>query len=95
MNAKKQIYNPGDPVSWQWMGGEIQGEIVEVFCTPVARVIKGKSIKRNGSPEMPAYLVRSKAGNLALKLHRELCGSSKKIRSRLKPTLFRSSEGEE
>jgi len=34
--------------------------------------IKGKLIKRNGTKENPAVLVRSLAGNLALKLHHEL-----------------------
>lgn len=59
-------------VHWKWLGGVVEGVVKEVYLAPVERVIKGKKIKRNGSPEKPAYLVESKAGNLALKLHTEL-----------------------
>ena len=57
---------------WKWMGREIHGYVVEVYFGPVVKEIKGKYIKRNGSVEKPAYLVKSEAGNLALKLHTEL-----------------------
>lgn len=59
-------------VFWKWMGREIHGYVVEVYFGPVVKEIKGKYIKRNGSVEKPAYLVKSEAGNLALKLHTEL-----------------------
>jgi hypothetical protein len=67
------------------MGRPIEGYVVEVFNEPVSRVIKGKTIKRNGSQEKPAYLVRSKAGNEALKLETEL-KSSKDILKPKRPT---------
>jgi hypothetical protein len=54
------------------MGREIHGVIEEIYTGPIIKEIKGKSIKRNGSLQKPAYLVRSEAGNLALKLHTEL-----------------------
>lgn len=53
-------------------GGVIQGQIEEVHFAPIEKEIKGSKIKRNGSVEKPAYLVRSEAGNIALKLHTEL-----------------------
>ena len=59
-------------VFWKWMGREIHGHVVELYFGPVVKEIKGKNIKRNGSLEKPAYLVKSEAGNLALKLHTEL-----------------------
>ena len=62
----------GDTVSWKWMGGIINGVVEEVYFTPITKKIKGKLIKRNGSPEKPAYLVKSEAGNFALKLQTEL-----------------------
>lgn len=62
----------GDAVEWRWMSYLIEGVVEEVFLEPVTRTIKGKKIKRNGSPETPAYLVRSDAGNVALKLATEL-----------------------
>jgi hypothetical protein len=62
----------GTEVFWKWMGNTIEGEVVEIHLAPVEKIIKGKKIKRNGSVEKPAYLVKSKAGNLALKLQSEL-----------------------
>ncbi len=65
-------YEVGARIQWNWVGGVIQGKIEEVHMGPIEMVIKGSKIKRNGTVEKPAYLVRSEAGNLALKLHTEL-----------------------
>ena len=65
-------YEVGQQVYWKWMGRKIFGEIVEVHMAPISREIKGKLIKRNGSHEKPAYLVKSVAGNYALKLQTEI-----------------------
>ena len=62
----------GSKVQWKWLGRVIAGQVEEVHFEPVLQEIKGKRIKRNGSPSKPAYLVRSDAGNLALKLESEL-----------------------
>ena len=59
-------------VQWRWLGQVIVGQVKEVFFEPTVKIIKGKSIKRNGSRNNPAYLVQSAAGNIALKLHSEL-----------------------
>lgn len=61
-----------EKVKWKWLGGKVHGQVEDIFLKPVTKEIKGKMIKRNGSPEKPAYLVRSEAGNLALKLESEL-----------------------
>jgi len=65
-------FKKGAKVEWKWLGRKISGKVEEVFLEPVVKTIKGKRIKRNGSPEKPAYLVRSEADNLALKLETEL-----------------------
>lgn len=65
-------FSKGTKVSWKWFGGTVDGVVEDVFQGPVEREIKGSKIKRNGSVEKPAYLVRSEAGNIALKLHTEL-----------------------
>jgi hypothetical protein len=65
-------YSIGDLVQWKWAGGIIKGKVEEVHFAPIEKEIKGSRIKRNGSKEKPAYLVRSEAGNIALKLHTEL-----------------------
>lgn len=73
-------FKVGAKVEWKWLGSVIDGVVEEIFLEPVVRVIKGKKIKRNGSPEKPAYLVRSEAGNVALKLETELAKRSKIFR---------------
>lgn len=62
----------GAKVQWKWLGRTITGRVEEIYFEPVVREIKGKRIKRNGSLTKPAYLVRSEADNLALKLETEL-----------------------
>ena len=65
-------FKRGSKVLWKWLGRGIEGVVEEVHFAPVVKMIKGKRIKRNGSAEKPAYLVRSSAGNLALKLETEI-----------------------
>ncbi len=80
-------FKVGAKIQWKWLGRAIQGVVKEVHLKPVTKVIKGKSIKRNGSEENPAYLVESSVGNLALKLGTELsAGDAKKSKSG--PRLF-------
>ena len=69
----------GAKVHWKWLGRFIEGIVKETFNEPVSRSIKGKVIKRNGSLENPAYLLESKAGNLALKLQSELLKGRAKV----------------
>ena len=65
-------YKVGSKITWKWAGGVVHGTVEEVFMGPIEKEIKGKRIKRNGSVEKPAYVVKSVAGNIALKLHTEL-----------------------
>lgn len=78
----------GSKVQWKWLGRPINGVVLEAYNEPVTKVIKGKSIKRNGSKENPAYLVESEAGNLALKLATELEKVSASSKKKLIPKIF-------
>ena len=66
------LFRKSSKVEWSWMGNSIAGVVEEVYTESVTQTIKGKKITRHGSVEKPAYLVRSEAGNLALKLETEL-----------------------
>ncbi len=80
-------FKKGTKVQWQWLGRSIHGTVVQSFEKPVVREIKGKKIKRNGSKENPAYLVKSDAGNEALKLGTELSPVTKRS-TKLTPKMF-------
>lgn len=82
-------FKKGSKVQWKWLGRNIQGVVLQYFAKPVEKEIKGKKIKRNGSPENPAYLVQSEAGNEALKLQTELSASSTgTAKKSAKPRMF-------
>lgn len=76
-------FKKGSKVQWKWAGGIVEGVVEEVFKDTIIKTIKGKKITRHGSPEKPAYLVRSTSGNIALKLITELTArKSSKLSSR-------------
>ena len=75
-------------VEWKWLGRFIKGTVEEVHLESVTKTIKGKRITRHGSKEKPAYLVRSTAGNIALKLESELQATKKVVKAKSKPTMF-------
>lgn len=79
-------FKKGAAIQWKWLGNTIDGVVVDIFTKPIVREIKGKKIKRNGSEGNPAYLVKSVAGNEALKLGTELSLPVKD--SRPKPKMF-------
>ena len=74
------MFRKGSKVEWKWQGGLVRGQVEEIHRERIERVIKGKKIVRNGSAERPAYVVRSEAGNLALKLETELAANSRRKR---------------
>jgi hypothetical protein len=71
-------FRKNSKVEWSWLGRKVHGVVEETFKESVTKSIKNKKITRHGSDENPAYLVRSEAGNQALKLHSELKKSSGK-----------------
>lgn len=84
----KAKFKKSSKVYWMWLGNPIQGTVQEVYFERVTKEIKGKKITRIGSPEKPAYMVKSEAGNLALKLETELNKAEKSNAGPKKPTMF-------
>ena len=81
-------FKVGDKVSWKWLGRAIEGVVEDVFTAKVTRKIKTATITRNATAENPAYLVKSSAGNLALKLATELTKVTAAKKARAKPSMF-------
>jgi hypothetical protein len=69
---KTKPHNIGTKVQWIWMGRPVKGTIKNIYLKRVTKELRGHIFKRNGSPERPAYLVKSEAGSEVLKLHSEL-----------------------
>jgi len=59
-------------VKWKWGGATAYGKITEVYEVSVEKTIKGKRIKRNGSPDNPALLIEQENGGKVLKLKSEV-----------------------
>lgn len=82
-------FRKSSKVVWTWLGKPVQGTVEEVFHESVTKTIKGKKITRHGSAEKPAYLVKSAAGNTALKLETELRPSSSSVsKAKSQPKIF-------
>lgn len=62
----------GQEVEWKWPPGYVKGEVVACFPTTVRLEIKGSLITRHGTPENPAYQLRTRKGVDVLKLESEL-----------------------
>ena len=67
-----KTFRIGAKVQWIWMGRPVKGSVQKIYFKPVSKQMRGHLFKRNGSPERPAYLVKSDAGSEVLKLHSEL-----------------------
>ena len=75
-----KAFKVGEKIKWKWMGRAVKGVVKQIYLKPVTKVFRGTEFTRNGSPEVPAYLVRSNAGSEILKSHSEL--SEFKVSSR-------------
>jgi len=62
----------GETVHWNYGKGEGEGKVQEVFTRPAEKKIKGKTVKRKGSKEEPAVLIKQENGNEVLKSESEL-----------------------
>lgn len=82
-------FRKSSKVEWKWLGRPITGVVEEVFKSSITKTIKGKNITRHGTAENPAYLVKSDAGNFALKLESELSAQTERKSSTSKPTMFK------
>jgi len=47
----------GDDVTWKYGKGKAEGTVAEVHQENVEKVIKGKTIKRNGSADEPVLVI--------------------------------------
>ncbi|MCP1471349.1 hypothetical protein J3E64_003056 [Sphingobium sp. OAS761] len=65
-------FRKGSRVRWNWGQGVGRGQIAERFDRHVERTIDGSLIRRNGSPDNPAYLISVDTGGHVLKLGSEL-----------------------
>jgi len=74
--ATADKYQKGTKVEWDWGNGTAEGSVAESFEREVERTLKGSKVKRNGSDDDPAYLIRQDDGDEVLKLHSELRKSS-------------------
>lgn len=63
---------PGTAVTWKWGAYTAEGKIERVYTRTISRTIKGRRIRRKGSRDEPAYLVRQADGDCALKSQSEL-----------------------
>ncbi len=77
-------------VQWKWLGRPVYGVVEDIFKTSITKTIKSKKITRHGTDNKPAYLVKSEAGNLALKLETELTPQTTKANSTTQPKMFKS-----
>lgn len=62
----------GTRVHWSWGSGTAHGAIEERYERAVSRTIKGKRIRRKGSAENPAYVIKQEDGDRVLKLGSEV-----------------------
>ncbi|EXS70158.1 MULTISPECIES: DUF2945 domain-containing protein [Sphingobium] len=67
-----ETFRKGKRVKWNWGQGVGRGHITERFDRHVERTIEGSLIRRNGSPNDPAFLIHSDNGGEVLKLRSEI-----------------------
>ena len=59
-------------VAWSWGNGTAKGQVKERFERDVERTLKGSTVKKNGTEDNPAYLIKQEDGDEVLKLGSEL-----------------------
>lgn len=65
-------FSIGQNVKWKWGNGWGEGKVDEQFTEDVERTIEGTEVKRNASPDDPAYLIKQDDGSRVLKSHGEI-----------------------
>ena len=65
-------FEKGDHVTWAWGAHRAEGLVAQKFTQRVKRTIKGTTVVRNASEDVPAYLVRQTNGGRVLKSESEL-----------------------
>lgn len=67
-----ESFRKGARVKWNWGQGVGRGRVAERYDGRVERTVEGTRLRRNGSRQNPAYLVKTDAGAEVLKLASEL-----------------------
>ncbi len=67
-----ESFRKGARVKWNWGQGVGRGRVAERYDGRVERTVEGARLRRNGSRQNPAYLVKTDAGAEVLKLASEL-----------------------
>lgn len=67
-----KAFKAGDKVKWRWGEGWGQGVVRETFIEDVSCTIKGTEVKREASPDAPAYRIEQDGGDEVLKGHSEI-----------------------
>ena len=73
--AGANSFRTDQAVKWNWGTDEGRGKVVERFEREVERTLKSATVKRKGSEDDPAYLIRQDDGDEVLKLGSELDGN--------------------
>lgn len=68
----KPKYKIGQQVEWKWPPGYVTGIVVAHFTETIRIQTKGKWVTRHGTPENPAYQLKTRKGVDVLKLESEL-----------------------
>ncbi|WP_204352607.1 DUF2945 domain-containing protein [Salinicola halophilus] len=59
-------------VKWKWGPNWAEGTVTKKFRETVTRKLQGSEVKRKGSEDNPAYLIKQEDGTRVLKLQSEL-----------------------
>ncbi|WP_110686598.1 DUF2945 domain-containing protein [Salinicola aestuarinus] len=59
-------------VKWKWGPHWAEGTVTKKFCETVTRQLQGSEVKRKGTQDNPAYLIKQEDGTRVLKLQSEL-----------------------
>ena len=62
----------GDKVHWNWGKAQAEGIIKEKSEKTVTKKVKGSVVKRKGSKEEPAYVIKQENGTEVVKSESEL-----------------------
>ena len=62
----------GDEVEWKYGKGKGTGNVAEVHKDDVSKKVQGKTIKRKGSAEEPALVIRQENGKEVVKSASEI-----------------------
>lgn len=57
----------GDQVSWKYGNGTGEGTVTEIHTIAFEKKVQGKAIKRNGTTDEPALLIKQENGHEVVK----------------------------